>query len=61
MTVTSFDNIDDATRKWFAPKKYSDPKTSGLSVTVDGADDSLVIKLTWDGGKPFVERFVDGQ
>ena len=60
VTVTAFEQIDNATRKWFAPKKYSDAKTSGKTVTVDGANDSLVINLTWEGGKPFVERFANG-
>ncbi len=41
--------------KWFAPKKYADERTSGLTATIDGPTDSLVIELTWDGGKPFVE------
>jgi len=60
-TVAAFRQIDDATRQWFAPKKYSEIETSGLTVTIDGATDSLLVNLTWGGGKPFVERFVGGQ
>jgi len=41
--------------KWHAPKKYANDRTSGLTATIDGPTDSLVIELTWDGGKPFIE------
>jgi hypothetical protein len=42
--------------KWHAPKKYFRYKSSGLTEEITGPTDSLVINLTWDGGKPFVER-----
>ena len=48
----------NATR-WLAPKKYSEAATSGLTVDIKEPTDKLVIQLTWDGGKPFIERFVD--
>ena len=41
--------------KWHAPKKYANQETSGLTVTIDGPNDTLTIPLTWDGGKPFIE------
>ena len=41
--------------KWHAPKKYANVQTSRLTVTITGPTDSLVIELSWDGGKPFVE------
>jgi len=41
--------------KWHAPKKYANDQSSGLTATMDGPTDSLVIELTWDGGKPFIE------
>ncbi len=41
--------------RWHAPKKYANAKTSGLTATITGPTDSLVIELTWDGGEPFVE------
>ena len=44
-------------QRWHAPKKYLDPATSGLAVTVDGPTDALTIELTWGGGQPFVEKF----
>jgi hypothetical protein len=47
--------LSSTKQRWHAPKKYADPCTSGLKATIDGPTDSLVIKLTWEGGKPFVE------
>jgi hypothetical protein len=43
------------TVQWLAPRKYSDETTSGLELEVTGPTDSVEFKLTWDGGKPFVE------
>ncbi|HLA84137.1 MAG TPA: hypothetical protein VJL29_05040 [Thermoguttaceae bacterium] len=45
-------------QRWHAPKKYANPKTSGLTAKIDGPTDSLVIQLSWEGKKPFVERVV---
>lgn len=42
--------------EWLAPKKYWSPASSGLTATIDGPTDSLVIELTWSGGKPFYEK-----
>jgi len=61
VTVTSFERIDDMTRKWLVPKKYSDIDGSGLTVTVDGPNDSLTVNLTWGGEKPLVERVGGGE
>jgi hypothetical protein len=41
---------------WLAPKKYWSRKNREPTITIEGATDSLVIELTWDGGKPFSER-----
>ena len=41
--------------KWHAPKKYASAETSGLTENITGPRDDLVINLTWDGDKPFVE------
>jgi hypothetical protein len=40
---------------WLLPKKYADPLTSGLTVTIKGPTDDLKVDVTWDGGKPFKE------
>ena len=44
--------------EWLAPKKYWSPATSGLTAKIDGPTDSLVIELTWNGGKPFFEQAI---
>jgi len=46
--------------RWFAPKKYANFAESGLEIEIHEPTDSLVINLTWDGGKPFVERVAAG-
>lgn len=57
MIVAANEALGETRQRWHAPPKYADPKTSGLTATIDGPTDSLVIELTWDGGKPFVEQF----
>jgi len=47
--------LDESKIKWFAPKKYSDFRKSGLSFDISESTDNLIIKLSWDGGKPFVD------
>ena len=43
---------------WHAPKKYAQPSSSGLSVEITEATDSLLVELSWDGRPgPVVERF----
>ncbi|MBN2216968.1 MAG: hypothetical protein JW719_06300 [Pirellulales bacterium] len=56
VSVMAGETLSETATRWHAPKKYADPNTSGLVETVDGPTDSLVIKLTWGGGKPFIER-----
>lgn len=55
--VTAARNISEKELRWEAPKIYADIATSGIVVNVDAPADDVVIKLTWNGGKPFVERF----
>lgn len=43
--------------RWFAPKKYSDAASSGLTVKVEGPTKDVKLELTWAGGKPFEEYF----
>jgi len=57
VVVTAVGLLEDGqSRRWFAPKKYADPSTTDVTVSIDGPTDSLEINLTWDGGAPFVER-----
>ena len=57
VSVTAVESIDERSNRWHAPKKYAESQTSGLEVVIEGPTDDLKIELTWDGGKPFVERF----
>lgn len=41
--------------RWHAPKKYNDFGTSGLEQEITEPTDAVVIKLSWQGGKPFDE------
>ena len=56
VTVTASEFVSPTQTKWFAPKKYGDVTNSGLQQEITGPTDDVVINLTWDGGKPFVER-----
>lgn len=38
--------------KWYAPREYSDFRTSGITIEVTEPVDDLVIELTWGGKKP---------
>lgn len=61
VAVRACEMLSPSELKWHAPKAYADEQTSGLTITVDGPNDSLVIDLSWKGGKPFVERLVNGK
>jgi hypothetical protein len=54
--VTAYETISGSAIRWMAPLDYRDLDMSEVTVTIDKATDSLVIDLTWDGGKPFVQR-----
>lgn len=47
--------VTETTARWHAPKKYTDHKTSGITVEIDEPTSDVEINLTWDGGKPFIE------
>jgi len=57
--ILAAEQISARKQRWHAPKKYSDAKTSGLTATIDGPTDSLLIELSWEGGKPFIETIQD--
>jgi len=56
VTVFAMESIDENTTKYFVPKKYNNLQTSGLEIEVAGPRDDVQINLTWDGGKPFIEK-----
>lgn len=53
--ISASEILDRSKVKWWAPKKYSDFRKSGLTFKISEPIDDLKIELTWDGGKPFVE------
>lgn len=53
--ITAAETIAPNKVRWYAPKKYIDPDTSGLTLNVTQDTTDAVINLTWDGGKPFEE------
>lgn len=55
IAVIAQEALSDTETKWHAPKKYANHETSGLTWEITGPTDSVVINLSWEGGKPFVE------
>lgn len=55
VVVIASEELSPTKQKWHAPKQYANLKTSDLTATIDKPTDSLTIKLTWDGGKTFIE------
>lgn len=56
VAILAVEQLGSNKQKWHAPKKYAMPETSGLTITVNASNDSVLpIQLTWDGGKPFIE------
>ncbi|HEX9832660.1 MAG TPA: hypothetical protein VGA66_06150 [Mycobacterium sp.] len=41
---------------WHAPKKYASFRASPLTQEISESTESLVINLSWEGGKPFKEK-----
>ena len=57
VAVITNELIDSSSQRWHAPKKYADPSTSGLTAQIVEGHPEITIKLYWEGGKPFVEKF----
>jgi hypothetical protein len=55
VAVIAAEPIGSTKMRWHAPKKYADHRTSGLTHDLAGPDDRVVINLSWDGGKEFIE------
>ena len=56
VTVNGSEAVGTDQIRWHAPKKYSDPATSGLAEKISSPVNDLVIRLSWGSGKPFVEH-----
>ena len=57
VAVIALETLGPSKQMWHAPKKYNSTETSGLKVTIDKPTNDLKIERTWDGGKPFIEKF----
>jgi hypothetical protein len=61
VTVDAGENVSVTARKWHAPPKYAEPETSDIVVEVAEDMKPVEITLSWDGGKPYIERIVGGE
>lgn len=59
VTVLANENKGPMAMHWFAPKKYADPASSGLTLEIKEETTTADINLSWEGGKPFTEKFED--
>lgn len=56
VAVVAIKTLSSSTIQFFVPKKYVDHVTSGKTVNITGPTKDLEIKLSWEGGAPFIER-----
>ena len=56
VSITSALGMGPHATRWFAPKKYSDCRTSGLTQEITGPTEDMVINITWGGGHEFVDK-----
>lgn len=57
VAISGIESLGEFAQKWHAPKRYSQIKSSEISCEITEVTESLKFELTWDGGKPFIERF----
>lgn len=56
VAVVAIKTLSSSAIQFFVPKKYVDHVTSGKTVNITGPTKDLEIKLSWEGGAPFIER-----
>lgn len=59
VAINSSRQVNDNTKRWHAPKKYSDHETSGLTAEITEETSSLNYDLTWEGdehSKPWNQK-----
>ena len=54
--VIAIEQASSEVVRFLIPEKYGRRDTSGLTATVDGPTDSLLIELTWEGEEPTQRR-----
>lgn len=55
VSITAAEPINSKVMRWRAPKKFANIRTSGLTQQITGPTDSLVINISWEGGREFDE------
>jgi hypothetical protein len=58
VVVMASRQLDPSRTEHLIPPKYSKPTESGLTVTIEGPTKDLKVRLSWDGGKPYVEQIL---
>lgn len=56
VAVVAIKTLSSSAIQYFVPKKYVNEASSGIKVNITGPTKNLEIKLSWEGGKPFIER-----
>jgi hypothetical protein len=57
VVVSSIEEVGETKVRYNLPKKYGNPKTSGITKAIDGPMDDLVFELTWGGAPgPVIEN-----
>jgi len=57
VSVRGTEPMGEVAQRWHAPMKYAKAETSGIEYDLTEPTESILIELTWDGKKPFVEKF----
>jgi hypothetical protein len=60
VSISASEVLSATAIRWHAPKKYQNASTSDIVIDVSDSMQPVEIQLTWDGGKPFVERVQGG-
>ncbi len=51
------ESMGEHANKWHAPQTYANERTSNIEFEISQPVDDLKIELTWNGKKPFIERW----
>lgn len=60
VSVNGAEQLGPYSVRWHAPPKYADASNSGIEVEITQATEDVVIEMTWDGGRPFIQKFGSG-
>lgn len=55
VSITAAEGLGPTKTRWYAPKKYANVNTSELTQEITGPVDDLLIEISWNGGREFVE------